>query len=138
MKLWNANSKGKLTQAIIKGTIEEWESWFLGSDDEGNPKKWSAGRFKQKVLMVSINELGTLHPKTSFDLTTIKAGRKVVGYRLEIVPRNNTSRSSLAIILLLNTIIKLNHPQAKISYILLYFPNLVLRYRLLEEKFLYS
>lgn len=86
LKLWNANSKGKLTQAIIKGTIEEWESWFLGSDDEGNPKKWSAGRFKQKVLMVSINELGTLHPKTSFDLTTIKAGRKVVGYRLEIVP----------------------------------------------------
>ncbi len=86
LKLWNANSMGKLKRATIKGSLEEWQSWFLGSDKDGEPKKWSAGRFRQRVLGVSMKELGELYPKTVFYLTTEKNGRKVTGYRLDITP----------------------------------------------------
>lgn len=86
LKLWNANSMGKLKKATIKGSLEEWQSWFLGSDKDGEPKKWSAGRFRQRVLGVGIKELGNLYPKTVFYLTTEKNGRKVTGYRLDITP----------------------------------------------------
>lgn len=86
LKLWNANSIGKLKKATIKGSLDEWESWFLGSDDDGKPRKWSAGRFKQRVLAVSMDELGERYPKTVFYLTTEKTGRKVTGYTLDIVP----------------------------------------------------
>lgn len=90
LKLWNANSMGKLKKATIKGSLEEWQSWFLGSDKDGEPKKWSAGRFRQRVLGVSINELGKLYPKTIFYLTTRKNGRKVTGYQLDITPVKTT------------------------------------------------
>ena len=90
LKLWNANSMGKLKKATIKGSLEEWQSWFLGSDKDGEPKKWSAGRVRQRVLGVSINELGKLYPKTIFYLTTQKNGRKVTGYQLDITPVKTT------------------------------------------------
>lgn len=86
LKLWNANSIGKLKKATIKGSLDEWESWFLGSDDDGKPRKWSAGRFKQRVLAVSMDELGERYPKIVFYLTTEKTGRKVTGYTLDITP----------------------------------------------------
>lgn len=86
MKLWNANSVGKLTDACIQGNLEDWESWFIGSDENGKPKHWPVSRFKQKALNVALKELGKLYPKTIFTLTTIKNGRKVTGYRLDIHP----------------------------------------------------
>lgn len=86
LKLWNANSIGKLQDATIQGTLTDWEGWFLGSDDEGKTRHWPAGRFKQKVLNVALKEIGNLYPKMTFILTTIKDGRKVVGYRLNIHP----------------------------------------------------
>lgn len=91
LKLWNANSMGKLEDTTIRGSLEEWESWFLGSDDEGKPKVWSAGRFRQRVLGVSIKELGELYPNKMFYLTTEKRGRKVIGYTLDI----NTIKTTL-------------------------------------------
>lgn len=85
MKLWNANSFGKLTNVIIQGSLEEWEDWFLGSDTTGHPKRWSAGIFKRDVIHKALRELGTLYPATVFELTTLKKGKKVVGYKLEII-----------------------------------------------------
>lgn len=90
MKLWNANSLGKLNSATIQGSLDDWESWFLGSDESGNPIKTSASRFKQRMLGVAIKELERLYPHTFFELTTLKRGRKVVGYRLEIKPINTS------------------------------------------------
>nr|WP_302659854.1 replication initiation protein [uncultured Clostridium sp.] len=90
LKLWNANSMEKLQKATIKGSLEDWQSWFLGTDNDGKPKKWSAGRFRQRVLGVSLKELGELYPKTAFFLTTEKEGRKIVGYTLDITPIKNT------------------------------------------------
>ncbi|MEN2682246.1 replication initiation protein [Lacticaseibacillus paracasei] len=79
MKLWNANSNGKLQNTTIVGNIDDWQAWFLG-----NVPHWPAGRFKDKVINKAINELGNLYPKTLFILTTQKRGRKVVGYQLDI------------------------------------------------------
>lgn len=53
MKLWQANKMGNQSDVTIKGTMEDWQSWFLG-----DRKRWSAGRFKQRVLDVAIKELG--------------------------------------------------------------------------------
>lgn len=91
MKLWNARGRGvwnprNLPNATIEGSLEEWESWFLGSDDKGNLKQWPAGRFKQKVLMVALKELDRLYPNVMYDLLPIKEKRRVVGYRLTITP----------------------------------------------------
>ncbi|MEK1415876.1 replication initiation protein [Limosilactobacillus fermentum] len=93
MKLWNANSAGKLTDACTQGTLEDWESWFIGSDENGKPKKLTAGIFKRDVLNRALKELGKLYPKTVFDLTTIKNGRSVVGYRLDIHPIRSSSET---------------------------------------------
>lgn len=84
MKLWNANSLGKLTDTTIQGSLEDWETWFLGSNDKGEPKHWSAGIFKRDVINKALKELGQLYPQTLFRLTTIKNGRNVVGYTLDI------------------------------------------------------
>lgn len=84
LKLWNANCMGKLSNVTIQGTLEDWESWFLGSDEDGNPKKMSAGRFKASVLIRACEELERIYPVT-ISLTTQVMRRKVVGYKLDIV-----------------------------------------------------
>ena len=93
MKLWNAKGHGtwkpthnQLPDAVIEGALEDWEAWFLGSDDDGKPKRWTASRFRQQVLTKAINELDRLYPRVHYDLQVIKNGRKVTGYRLEIHP----------------------------------------------------
>uniref|UniRef100_UPI00403F3932 replication initiation protein n=1 Tax=Lentilactobacillus hilgardii TaxID=1588 RepID=UPI00403F3932 len=78
MKLWEANNFDRMSDTVIPGTLEEWESWFFGD----NPR-WSAGRFKQKVLDVATSEL-----ENKFDMIiTIqptKDGRRVTGYEITI------------------------------------------------------
>lgn len=93
MKLWNAKGHGtwkpthnQLPDAVIEGALEDWEAWFLGSDDDGKPKRWTASRFRQQVLTKAINELDRLYPRVHYALQVIKNGRKVTGYRLEIHP----------------------------------------------------
>lgn len=82
LKLWDSNSmQGHLQQAVIKGTLDEWELWFLGKD-----RHWPAGRFKRDALNVALNELNKLYPTNVFALNTIKDGVKVIGYQLNINP----------------------------------------------------
>jgi len=88
MKLWNANSMGQLENTSIKGSVEDWQGWFLGTDETGKPITWAAGRFKDKVLNRAIDELGNLYPQALFTLTTQKMGRKVAGYQLDITTIN--------------------------------------------------
>lgn len=97
MKLWNANGIGKwapqhnqLPDATIQGSLEDWESWFIGVDEKGKPKHWPAGRFRQKVLNVALKELGKLYPKIIVTVTTITERRRVVGYRMDIHPIQTT------------------------------------------------
>lgn len=96
MKLWNAHSKGKWRNyddpaslpphTLISGTLEEWEEWFLGSDENGKPIRWPAGRFKKDALNVAYKELGRLYPQTLIDVTTNTRGRRTVGYTIEFKP----------------------------------------------------
>ena len=97
MKLWNANGHGKwapahgqLPDAVIEGSLAEWESWFLGLDDSGAPKQWSPARFRQQVLTKAIDELSRLYPNVNYWIIAKKDGRKVIGYRVEIHPRKAT------------------------------------------------
>lgn len=85
MKLWNANSQGKLTNAKIQGTLEEWEHWFLGSDKSGHPKKMSAGIFKRDVLKKALNEIDRMYPDVTVYITTKKKGVRVIGYTIDII-----------------------------------------------------
>lgn len=58
----------KLQKATIKGSLYEWQIRFLGTDDNGKPKTWSVDRFRQRVLGISIKELGEFYPKIIFYL----------------------------------------------------------------------
>lgn len=91
LKLWNANGMGKwdsahrkLPDAVIEGTLDEFEMWFLGLDKDGKPKHWTPGRFRQKVLNVATEEIDNLYPNLVVDVTPKAEGRRVVGYRIEI------------------------------------------------------
>ena len=46
MKLWQENKFGKKQSTHIKGTLEEWQQWFLGED----AKAMSTGIFKRDIL----------------------------------------------------------------------------------------
>lgn len=78
LKLWESNRYGKEKQTTITGTLEEWQTWFLGKD-----RRMSAGQFFQKVITRSTEELDE-KLDVSFLITTNKRGRKVAGYEITI------------------------------------------------------
>lgn len=99
LKRWNAESKGIWRNttdfsrhtngfappaAKITGSLEEWEDWMLGTDKKGKPKRWPAGRFKQKALDVAMNELDILYPEIEKTLIKHVEGRRTVGFTVLI------------------------------------------------------
>lgn len=110
LKLWNANA-GKWNDynqpnsfppnLYLTGSLEDWESWFLGYNDEDDDEKsirWPAGRFKSKVLNVALKEISELYPKSNIVLTTKKNGRKVVGYELSITQMHTVLPNNTVVI----------------------------------------
>lgn len=89
LKLWNANSHGKLQNVHINGSLDDWEAWLLRVDKNGIQRKWPAGRFKQQALIKAITEIEHLYPQKTFSLYTEMDGRKVVGYSLCINDNQN-------------------------------------------------
>lgn len=84
LKLIEANQNGSQNQITIKGSMEDWQGWFLGSD-----RRWPTSRFMQKTINVAIDEL---YQKFGFvfTVTSLKEKRTVVGYIIEInKPENN-------------------------------------------------
>ena len=79
MKLWEAKRFGKQQVTTIQGSLDDWQDWFLGEE-----KRWAAGLFKRNALLVGCNELEE-KLNVSITLTTIKRGRKIVGYEMQIV-----------------------------------------------------
>lgn len=78
MKLWQANKFGNKRSTQIKGSIDDWQLWFLGED-----RTLTAGVFKQKVLTLAAEELEN-KLKVEIELLTRKEGRKVTGYEMTI------------------------------------------------------
>ena len=79
MKLWESKRFGNQScQSSIQGSLEDWQDWFLGED-----KQWSAGLFKRNALLVASEELES-KLNVAITLTTIKKGRKIVGYEMQI------------------------------------------------------
>ncbi|MBU7478896.1 replication initiation protein [Lactiplantibacillus pentosus] len=84
LKLIEANQMGNQTPITIKGSLNDFQGWFLGAD-----RRWPAGRFMQKVIDVAIDEL---YQKLGlvFTVTTLKQKRSVVGYVIEVTkPEEN-------------------------------------------------
>lgn len=71
--------------ALIQGTVEEFQAWFLGYDDEEKPKTMLTKDFNKYILDVAIKEVGKMYPNFNFELEKVKAGRKIIGYRINIV-----------------------------------------------------
>lgn len=78
LKLWESYRRAQEKHTTITGTLEDWESWFLGKD-----KRMSAGRFYADVLSRAVEELSNKMP-INFFITTLKRGRKVEGYEIMV------------------------------------------------------
>ncbi|MDK1727322.1 replication initiation protein [Dellaglioa algida] len=83
IKLWEAKRRGNEQQTTIVGELEEWESWFLGKE-----RRVPAGRFYAEILKRAIDELSD-KLSVDFFVTTLKRGRKVVGYEITIADTAN-------------------------------------------------
>ncbi|MFS1664681.1 replication initiation protein [Streptococcus sp. zg-JUN1979] len=73
---------------VIEGSLEEWYLWLLGDDIVHDPEKmkhWTAGRFKQKILMYSIDKIMQAFPNIDITVEPIKKGRKVVAYKVTFI-----------------------------------------------------
>ncbi|KAF0382651.1 MULTISPECIES: replication initiation protein [Lactobacillaceae] len=87
LKLWEAKRSGNEVRTTIEAPVSEWQSWFLGTD-----KKVSNSRFYTSILNRAMEELEL---KLNIDcfLTSLKSGRKIVSYRLEILDKSKLVNS---------------------------------------------
>ena len=86
LKMWESYRMGKEVHTTISAPLDDWQSWFLGKE-----KRMSAGQFYQKVIARSIEELQDKMSVTFF-VTTLKRGRKVVGYEIMITDTSIKSK----------------------------------------------
>lgn len=79
MKLWEARRYNNQRVTTIQGTLDEWQNWFIGEE-----KRWEPARFSRDCLQKGAVEL---EEKLRIDiyLNTLKNGRKVIGYEMQIV-----------------------------------------------------
>jgi len=82
LKLWEAKRVGNEVSSTITGSMEEWQGWFLGKE-----KRLSASRFYTSILKRACEELEK-KLNAQCTLTSLKRGRKIVGYKLEITDGN--------------------------------------------------
>lgn len=89
LKLLEANRMGNSRFITVKGTLEEWETWFLGQD-----KRKTAGFFKRDVLNVAVAEIEN---KLNMEVSVNKNvnGRRVIGY--EVTFKDNGRKSTVVI-----------------------------------------
>lgn len=76
LKLWEAHRIGNSTVTTIKGTLAEWQMWFLGQG-----RQMSAGDFRRDVLNVALKEIDQ---KLNVDVLVDKqtAGRRTAGFNI--------------------------------------------------------
>ena len=86
LKMWESYRMGKEVHTTISAPLEDWQSWFLGKE-----KRMPAGRFYADVLTRAIEELQDKMSVTFF-VTTLKRGRKVVGYEIMITDTSIKSK----------------------------------------------
>lgn len=79
LKLWEANRYGNSRITLIDGSLEEWQTWFLGTE-----RRMTAGVFSRNILTRAAEEIEA-KLAAEIILETKKKGRKVVGYQMEII-----------------------------------------------------
>lgn len=78
MKLWEARRYNGQRMTTIQGTVDEWQDWLLGE-----ARRMTPGIFKRNAITVGALELEAKLGVEIF-LNTLKNGRKVVGYEMQI------------------------------------------------------
>lgn len=89
MKLWESRRYRDQRITTIQGDLEEWQDWFLGSEKRMNP-----AIFKRNCLTVGAEELEKKIGVEIF-LNTVKNGRKVVGYEMQIMDNRPTTSAEI-------------------------------------------
>lgn len=81
MKLWESKRYPGQRVTTIQGTLDEWQEWMLGEE-----RRMTPGIFKRNAITVGAEEL---EEKLGVDifLNTLKNGRKVVGYEMQITDK---------------------------------------------------
>ncbi len=86
LKLWGSFRHGNKRLTVINGSLDEWQTWFMGEERSTSPAE-----FKRSILTKAIKEI---EEKINCDITLItkKKGRNIAGYEMEIidnrVPKN--------------------------------------------------
>lgn len=104
LKLWEANRIGKARKTTIEGSMDEWQTWFLGTkevDGKQVPRRMSAGQFLRDVIKKAVEELEEKYnilgrTVLEFSLEKKKDGRKIIGYTLEITDNRQIDEGALA------------------------------------------
>ncbi|WNU96061.1 replication initiation protein [Streptococcus sp. DTU_2020_1000888_1_SI_GRL_NUU_041A] len=96
-ELYMAKRYGNNRVTVVEGSLEEWYLWVLGSEVMESPdllKKWTAGRFRDKVLNVAKAKIEELFPLT-MEITPQKKGRHVVAFSIRFVMATSTELLSI-------------------------------------------
>lgn len=86
IKLLEAHRQGSNRVTEIEASLDDLKLWFLGSDlqeDKEQWDKWTASRFRQKVLDVASKEINNKFRLKNVTVENIKRGRLVIGYRIK-------------------------------------------------------
>lgn len=85
LKLWEANRLGNRQRTFISGSLEEWQSWFLGEE-----RRMAPNIFKRDCIAKGAAEL---EEKLDVDivLDTLRNGRTVIGYEMIIIDKRQPS-----------------------------------------------
>lgn len=89
MKLWESRRYRDQRVTTIEGDLDEWQDWFLGSE-----KRIPPAIFKRNCLTVGAEELEKKIGVEIF-LNTIKNGRKVVGYEMQIIDNRQPTTAEI-------------------------------------------
>ncbi|CAM3033834.1 Rep [Streptococcus acidominimus] len=79
MKLWEARRYKGQRVTTIQGTLDEWQDWFIGQN-----KRWEPARFSRDCIQRGAIEIEEKLGVSIF-LNTLKNGRKVIGYEMQII-----------------------------------------------------
>lgn len=87
LKLWESHRFGNRPITSIRGTLDNWQDWFLGTN-----RRMTAGRFLHDVLGRAVNELEEKFP-IAISLEQEKKGRKVIGYEMNLIDKKQENQT---------------------------------------------
>ena len=86
LKLWQAEQRDYKKETVIKGTVDQWQTWYLGEN-----RRVASNIFKRDMLDKSRKQLEEdLGVET--ELKRITKGRKLIGYEMTIIDNRKNKK----------------------------------------------